>query len=283
MRKINNFTSVDALGAQYNLYREKTETLEEFQSRVRSCVRNELIRDKYSFQRSLDYITKERTLDVLRVKLKSNYSVSFDGVKLEVMSSDGSNSLSLEVDSVKFLKDLKDSFNSAAEEIIELEKYDPYLKTKNVLPFESDRVRLRFETPKTNLVELNENNIKETVDYNGLYSEQEEAEFEVSFSDWDNSNHLEEFYIDNTSEKTRLLRESKEADSLTYEYKEKYLIIKWSVFSYFDLNSENLDYRIKEKVRVSSTDTEDTPHILTQDGAKLLNKCYKISNTYWGE
>lgn len=277
MRKINNFTSVDALGAQYNLYREKTETLEQFQSRLRSCVQNELHRDKYSFERSLDYITRERTKNILRVEVKAGESISFDGVELKI----GDNSFFLE--DIKFVKDFRDELSLKGYSVSELKDYQQYLKMSNVLPFNSDRVRLEFVTPESNLVSFNETQVEETTDFGGLYANQTNGAFDVNFSTWDREDSLEGFIVDNTSEKTRLLRESKEADSLTYEYKEKYLIIKWSVFSYFDLNSENLDYRIKEKVRVSSTDTEDTPHILTQDGAKLLNKCYKISNTYWGE
>lgn len=277
MRKINNFTSVDALGAQYNLYREKTETLEQFQSRLRSCVQNELHRDKYSFERSLDYITRERTKNILRVKVKAGESISFDGVELKI----GDSSFFLE--DIKFVKDFRDELILKGHPVSELKDYAQYLKMSNVLPFNSDRVRLEFLTPESNLVSFNETQVEETTDFGGLYANQTDGAFDVGFNTWDTEDSLEGFIVDNTSEKTRLLRESKEADSLTYEYKEKYLIIKWSVFSYFDLNSENLDYRIKEKVRVSSTDTEDTPHILTQDGAKLLNKCYKISNTYWGE
>ena len=277
MRQINNFTSVDALGAQYNLYRESKESVEDFQDRLRSCVINELKRDKYSFERSLDYITSDRTKDVLRVKVPDGVSISFDGVKLTV----GDKSFFIET--YKFLKDFKQALDLENVDVTELLDYSDYLKCSNIIQFTSDRVRLEYETPRTNLFDLNENQIQGVVDYEGLYSDETNGSFTPSYDAWDKKNSLEEFIINSDSDSTSLLRENKEGDSITYAYKEKYLIIKWSVFSFFNLNDENFDYRIKEKVRVSSSDEEDTPHILSQDGAKLLNKCYKISNTYWGE
>ena len=79
------------------------------------------------------------------------------------------------------------------------------------------------------------------------------------------------------------MRENRAEDIISFDYKKLPIVIKWSAFNYYSLNDTNFDYRIKELAKVNEDDSEETPYRLSQEGARLLNKCYKLSNTYWGK
>ena len=99
---------------------------------------------------------------------------------------------------------------------------------------------------------------------------------------FNNSNTKEEWYVKD-KEDGYILKESQNEDYISYQYSDFPIVIEWNQFRYYSPSDSTFDYRIKDNVKVLEEDDKETPYILTQEGAKLLNKLYKISNTYWGK
>lgn len=282
MSKIINTTQVDASGARLGLYREPTESLDSFQKRVRAALDYGMLRHKESFEDSLDYITANRVKNIFYVERNpndslENQSIEFDGVMLKI------NGETYNIKEYKFLKDFATLLEMNGFEVTPLDGYSDYLKTKNVLQFTTGRHEINYITPTTELFELDYVGVKNVVDNNGVYSREEEAPFDSQYSNWDRAEENESFFIKEQDNKTLVLRENRAEDTISFDYKKLPIVVKWSAFNYYSLNDANFDYRIKELAKVNQGDEEKTPYRLSQEGAKLLNKCYKLSNTYWGK
>ena len=282
MSKIINTTQVDASGARLGLYREPTESLDSFQKRVRAALDYGMLRHKESFEDSLDYITANRVKNIFYVERNpndslENQSIEFDGVMLKI------NGETYNIKEYKFLKDFATLLEMNGFEVTPLDGYSDYLKTKNVLQFTTGRHEINYITPTTELFELDYVGVKNVVDNNGVYSREEEAPFDSQYSNWDRAEENESFFIKEQDNKTLVLRENRAEDTISFDYKKLPIVVKWSAFNYYSLNDANFDYRIKELAKVNENDKEETPYRLSQEGAKLLNKCYKLSNTYWGK
>ena len=283
MSKITNSTQVDASGARLGLYREPTESLDAYQQRVRAAIDYGMMRNKESFEDSLDYITANRVKNIFYIEantnvLLENQSIEFDGVVLKI------NGTSHNIKDLKFLRDVKDLLLDALFNVTPLDGYSDFLKTKNMLQFTTERHELNYVTPNTNLFELDHLNIKNVVDSNGVYARETPApDFEPDYSSWSRNDAKEEFLYKEENGKTLVLRENRAEDIISFDYKKLPIVIKWSAFNYYSLNDANFDYRIKELAKVNEGDSEETPYRLSQEGARLLNKCYKLSNTYWGK
>ena len=281
MDKIRNKTQVDAAGARLGLYREPDETLDAFQLRVRSAVQYGLHRSKESFEDSLDYITANRTKNILYVEPvnfnKETSSISFDGVFINIDGTD------YNLDDCKFVVDLKERLTFHNYQVVELDGYSDFLKTKNVLQFTSERHEINYTTPRSQLFKIDKIGVENVVDSLGAYNKEESAlAIDLRYS-WDRSDEKETFFIKENAEDTLVFRENHSEDTISFDYKKFPLVIKWSVFNYYNLNDINFDYRIKSLKKVNYNDESETPYLLTQEGAKLINKCYKLSNTYWGK
>lgn len=282
MSKIINTTQVDASGARLGLYREPTESLDSFQKRVRAALDYGMLRHKESFEDSLDYITANRVKNIFYIEgnpnnsLK-NQSIEFDGVMLKI------NGETYNIKEYKFLKDFATLLEMNGFEVTPLDGYSDYLKTKNVLQFTTERHEINYITPTTELFELDYVGVKNVVDNNGVYSREEETPFDSQYSNWNRGDENESFFIKEQDNKTLVLRENRAEDTISFDYKKLPIVVKWSAFNYYSLNDANFDYRIKELAKVNQGDEEKTPYRLSQEGAKLLNKCYKLSNTYWGK
>ena len=194
MSKITNSTQVDASGARLGLYREPTESLDAYQQRVRAAIDYGMMRNKESFEDSLDYITANRVKNIFYIEANTNVplenqSIEFDGVVLKI------NGTSHNIKDLKFLRDVKDRLTAASFIVTELDGYSDFLKTKNMLQFTTERHELNYITPSTNLFELDHLNIKNVVDSNGVYArEQGAAGFEPDYSGWDATDVKEIFF-----------------------------------------------------------------------------------------
>lgn len=267
---INNKTTIDSSARRLGLYRELNEGIEEFRLRVEKAIEKEFEYNKYSFRDSLDYITKERFKNLFILEPPGDViEISFDGVGLKI----GSESFFLH--EFKFVKDFKLFLESKSFSIGNYSTDFDYLKTSNIVPFSSERQKLNFVTERSEQVFLNEKNILNVYDSLGTFNDDDNGS-----QQFDASNHKEEWHVVRDG---YLLKESPNEDTISYQYSDYPLTIQWSQFRYYSPNDSSFDYRIKKRVKVLKDDTEETPYILTQEGAKLINKLYKISNTYWGE
>lgn len=273
MSIINNRTPIDNLGEKLNLYRETTESIEDFQNRVYVAL-SSLKKNKYSFRDSLDYITSSRSkkMFVINKPAGNTYPhLSFDGVFLKI------NDESIHIDEFKFVRDFIDKLvgKGLIIEYVMEESDIKFLKSSNILPFDTERMRINKVKLNTNLVSLNENNIRNIHDNRGDYklSDQGSSPFDLGDS-------LEGWDLDGAHLRT----ENKTEDDISYNYSDYPLLISWSEFRYYTLNNDSFDYRIKNLDYVYKSDEQtEQPYLLKQEGAKLLNKIYKLSNTYWGK
>ena len=275
MLKFNNRTTIDASGSRLGLYREPEEDIESFRSRVLKALEKEFEYNKYSFRDSLDYITSNRSKALFTLNVvDGNYiDVSFDGIELLV----GENSFLIK--EFKFVKDfvVKLRENGLSVDYLGDSNEKLYLKSSNILPFSTKRQRLNFKTEKSEQVFVNDSNVSEVYDDLGRYSSSDN-ESEV----FNNGNTKEEWYVKD-KEDGYILKESQNEDYISYQYSDFPIVIEWNQFRYYSPSDSTFDYRIKDNVKVLKEDAKETPYILTQEGAKLLNKLYKISNTYWGK
>lgn len=271
----NNKTSIDAAGSRLGLYREPSEDIEEYRSRVIKALEKEFEYNKYSFRDSLDYITSQRSKSLFVISRKANHNyvdISFDGIQLVV----GENKYLLE--EFKFVKDFVNKLRSNTNlEITYIDDSNEYLylKSSNILPFKTKRERLSFRTDKTEQVFVNNKDLKNVYDTLGKYSDSDAGSEQFS-----SSNVKEEWHV---KEDGYILKEGQNEDTISYSYSDYPLVVQWNQFRYYCPNDSTFDYRIKKRVKVLAEDSEETPYILTQEGAKLVNKLYKISNTYWGK
>ena len=275
MLEFNNRTTIDASGSRLGLYREPEEDIESFRSRVLKALEKEFEYNKYSFRDSLDYITSNRSkaLFTLNVINESYIDISFDGIELLVGEE------SFLIKEFKFVKDFVDKLRTKGLSVTYLDDSSEklYLKSSNILPFSTKRQRLNFKTEKSEQVFVNDKNVSEVYDDLGRYSSSGNGnEF------FNNSNSKEEWYVKD-KEDGYILKESQNEDYISYQYSDFPMVIEWNEFRYYSPSDSTFDYRIKDSVKVLKEDEEETPYILTQEGAKLLNKLYKISNTYWGK
>ena len=266
---ILNRTPVDNLGEKVGLYREKSESISEFQERVYTALKS-LSMDKYSFRDSLDYLTATRSVDLFIIKPPANSfpTLKWDGIFLTIGNNDP-----IHISEIKFATDLKDKLIQFSCEYLGDEDELKYLKTSNILPFDTNRTRLNKTKDRSKKSKLNELNIQGVYDRQGLFKESGGNPSSPSTSD-----NLEEWKVEGNI----LHTENNEADIISYNYSDYPLIVRWSEFKYYTLNNDSFDYRIKSLEMVKPNSTEE-PYILTQEGAKLINSLYKTSNTYWGK
>ena len=273
MSIINNRTPIDNLGEKLNLYRESNESIEDFQDRVYIAL-SSLKKHKYCFRDSLDYITSSRSKKMFLINKPTTNTyphLSFDGVFLNV---DGE---STHIDEFKFVRDFIDKLISKGLTVKYIMEEDDikFLKSSNILPFDTERMRINKVKLNTNLVSLNENNIRNIHDTRGDYSPSDNGTSAFVMND-----PLEGWHLEGSN----LTTENNTEDDISYNYSDYPLLISWSEFRYYTLNNDSFDYRIKnlDYVHKSNEQTEE-PYLLKQEGAKLLNKIYKLSNTYWGK
>jgi hypothetical protein len=268
--KIIKRTSADNFGQVLNLYRELNEPIASFQDRLYKA-KEELGRHKDSFNESLDYITSSRNKSLFKIERdeSSPLRIRFDGFFFYIDDE------KYKVSDYKFIKDFKELLTSKGFIISSYLTEDvEFLKTKNILNFDTKRTVLKKELDDNYINYFNENYVEELAEETGKYSENDNNN-----TSWNRLNSQEGWHLKDNI----LYRENKNLDNVSYGYSDFPIIIKWSEFSYYYLNEESFDYRIKALAYVNKEDTEESPYILTQEGAKILNKLYKTSNTYWGK
>ena len=273
---INNKTHIDEAGDKVFLFREKLEDIDRYQTRIEEASTLSRRKGKNSFKNSLGYLTSKETVKLFTIIPQANIAttkISYDGVFLYV----GDNKFA--IDNYKFLKDFKNLLIGQDFTVQDLEYVaaeHQYLKTRNVLQFDSERERLEFHTGRNTKLGLNENYVSGVYDHEGRFSESASP----SSSILRNNNDAETWFVEDGN---ILYKEIPREDKIGYSYKEYPLTIEWSEFVYYSFNDENFDYRIKSLALIEQADSEEKPYLLTQEGAMLIDKLNRISSTYWGK
>lgn len=289
INKRNNSTTIDELGLKYGLVRGRTEPLEQFRARIDKCISN--TKNNYKqFERSLGYVTPEQDSDIFLIKKTEEVLVEINilDTRLEIYLNEKLHFLE-KLENLKFLKDFKsaiEQFSFLSIEVITDKKWE-YLKTKNLIQCSTKRTRLDFVAESYTSV-LPDKEIIKVQDNLGI--------FEYNAGDGDivatnNAYALEE----NT-----LTKNTRREEELTYVYSDFPLIVRWCPIRSFALNSEFIDDILKETLETKTVfgiQTEEEFesgelesleflkdfNLLSQRGAKIINKILEKQNTYWGE
>jgi hypothetical protein len=281
LKKIRNSTWIDEVGFTYGVSREINESLNDYRHRLVNVVNGTLKKEKYSFYKSLGYITSFSDIDVFRVT-KSNKE---DSVKIDITSNriyiyknDALHYMD-RFENIKFLKDLYEVFKSIdflEIEILETDESWWYKKTENLMPSTSSRQKLNLNV-NSQSKKISEKYINSIKDFSG-----------------DFVNNVPESQIVNPynfSLSNGVLHKYKLAEeTVTYSYEDFPFIIKWLPIK----SCEVVDSDFEDLIKSSFYDNEEygeptvgveklTEKLLSQEGSVIINKILKKQNTYWGE
>lgn len=246
----NNPLLIDQYGSYIGLLRKRDEDIESFKNRVVRAYKDLYELDNESFFRSLGYITAEQEYQVFELTLENvdlkNCSVSSD-IEKTVLNIEGSE-YTIHYKDNKFMIDLYNTLDSIDNVKLTLltDKADwHFLHCKNIKNVRSDRLLLN-QFIENYIVELPRDNI---VDFNFYLNE----EFD--------------YQIDNNV----LLRSEPGFKKGYFSFKKFPLTFTWTPFSACACNSVEFENLLK-----------DSNGILTQRGARIINKILEKQNTYWG-
>jgi hypothetical protein len=281
LKKVRNSTWIDEAGFKLGLSRELHESLNSYRHRVSKAMHGTLTQEKGSFYKSLGYITKLTDEDIFEIS-KVN---SADNIKIDITS----NRIKIFVDEVlnyehrfdklKFLIDLKaelDLLDFISVEVLVNNDSWHYKRCENLMPLSSRRQYLNLNV-ETQVKDLPKGGLGEIHDGSGDFINNVDESQIVSPYNYS----LE----DNILHKFKLAQES-----VTFEYQDFPLKLKWLPIKGCAVNDEDFDDLIK--VAYSDNETygdqtnvvENTPteKLLSQNGSVIINKILKKQNTYWG-
>lgn len=282
--KKRNSTSLDEKALKYSLIRGRNESLESFHKRVIKANSN-MTQHKYKIQRSMEYATPMQGFEVFKIT-KSNpeekilFSISETRVSIFL---DGVNIYKNKLESVKFLKDLKadlDLIPNITAEVITEENWE-YLKSTNLVQIDSKRTRLEFESIG-NVMTLPDKEVENVQDSLGFFNENTTEESTIVAS---NQYAIEDGNV--------FHKYSEKLEEVFYEYEDFPLYLTWSPIRTFKINNKEFDDILKTRVKNNEAfgliddntvvDNSETVEVLSQRGAKIINKMLEKHNTYWGE
>lgn len=287
--KRNNSTTLDEAGLKYGLVRGRNESLKDFRLRLHKCISN--TKNSYKqFERSLGYITPEQDLDVFVIKKNGETPVEINilDTRLEIYYDNKLYYLQ-KLSELKFLKDFKaaiEQFDFLTIEII-TEKEWEYLKTSHLIQSSTKRTRFNFVTQNYSSI-LPDKEILNVQDDLGL--------FEYDTGDGDTVSTNNAYALEGNT----LTKNTEREESITYTYSDFPFIVRWSPIRAFALNSKFIDDILKETIETETVfgiQTEEVFesglleglellkdfNLISQHGAKIINKILEKQNTYWGE
>jgi len=249
-RRNNNPVSIDKIGAYVNLLRKQDEPIVSYRQRVMRAYKDLYELDNESFWRSLGYLTdrQEKPICLIDVTLQDkkncNISITNEAIKVDI---EGTETIVNFVSS-KFLIDLVQSLEAIEGLSVTMLQEDDswkFLYSKNLIKQNTARLHLNVFV---------DNILNETPRTNVL-----------DFTFW---NSDEEAYPDDSG----INRQEKSGKLGFIEYKDFPILATWTPFVAVPCNELEFQNLIK-----------DTNGILTQKGAKIINKILEKQNTYWGE
>lgn len=282
--KRRNSTTLDEAGLKYSLVRGKDETSSDFLSRVIKANSN-LEQSRYKLERSLEYATPIQGFELFKITKtnpEENVEISVNETRITI-TVDAVLVYRKKLEEIKFLKNLKedlDLITNISVEVIKEGNWE-YLSAKNIVQNNSVKTRLNYSL-KGVTQELPDENIEYVQDHLGLFVEKVEDE---SFTLTNGHYHLEE---DNT-----LHKYSPRLESVFYKYEDFPFYITWSPIRSYKVNAEEFDDILKDRIKNSEAfglidentevDNIETVEVLSQRGAKIVNKILEKHNTYWGK
>lgn len=287
--KRNNSTTLDEAGLKYGLVRGRNESLKDFRIRLQKCIAN--TKNHYKqFERSLGYVTPEQDIDVFVIKKLGELPVQIDilDTRLEIYYDSKLHYLQ-KLSEIKFLKDFKtiiEQFDFLSIEIVTDKEWE-YLKTSHLIQSSTKRTKLNYITENYATI-LPDKDIVSVQDNLGIFEYNTEDGDVVAT---DNAYALE----GNT-----LTKNTQRQEGVTYVYSDFPFIVRWSPIRAFALNSEFINDLLKDTIETETVfgiQTEEEFesgeleglellkdfNLISQRGAKIINKILEKQNTYWGE
>lgn len=282
-KKRRNSTYVDEKGLKYGLVRSRNESLNSFQKRIDKAVSN--ISNHFNkFHRSLGYCTELQDINVFEItKTNSDEKVVIDitDTRFYIYVDDVVVYKQL-LRNVKFLKDLKaelDLVSSIQVSVITDIEWE-YLRTENLMQTSSLRSELNYIADE----------------YVSALPEKDVVSVQDTIGILERSVDSEDVVIDETTyhlDGNILFRGTDENQQLMIEYLDFPLIVRWSPIRAYSLNDQYVSDLLKDRIKDNETFgvipenhvdlSGEVVEILSQKGAKIINKILEKHNTYWGE
>lgn len=282
-----NFTSLDDAAYKFNIFREKSETLNNFYTRVYKASQFVYARERDYFQKCLGFITSKQDKNLFEIKPRNENDflrLKITCAKLYIFKSTWNNDIETqtllfekEINEIKFAIDFYNYINSlelnqdALFDIQVLQSNDDwwYLKTRNFLQIDTQNTRNNFLL--TNVASyIPESKIKRLMTKDGVVYQENSNISDIPL--------LQEEYV---YEDGIVYKSTVAKQTCKYEYSMFPITIKWLPFRWAAFNDSDFDYLTKDKCYYESTE-ELVPKILNQDGALLYNMLLKKHNHYWG-
>ena len=282
--KRKNSTSLDEKGLKYSLVRGIDESLKDFHTRILKANSN-AEHSKYKTERSFEYATPLAGFDIFKLTKNTETEVvdiSISDTRVTIFV-EGQLVYKKKLEDIKFLKHFKadlDALNVFNIEIITTKEWE-YLSAKNLIQNSSLRTRMKFTTPGGYNNVLPEKQIESVQDHLGYFSED-------SFYDYAVVNDSQYALSDNV-----LFKNNPNSEDIFFEYVDFPLYIGWAPIRSYSVNGNRfndvLNLRIKNSeafgiiAENQEVDNNETVEVLSQKGAKIINKILAKHNTYWGE
>ena len=282
--KRRNSTTLDEIGLKHSLVRGRNESLEDFHKRVVKANSN-LEYSKFKIERSLEYATPAQGFEVFKItKTVFEEEVIIDITETRIsISVDSVEIYKAKLEDKKFLKDLKedlDSISSINVEVITNLEWE-YLKTKNLVQNSSKRTTNNFIMNGDSTI-LPEKDVRNVQDYIGAFSQNT---FDDSLVANSSQYSLEDGNV--------LHKFSSRLENIFYTYQDFPMYITWSPIRSYKVNKEEFNDILKDRVKNAEAfglidentevDNTETVEVLSQRGAKIINKILEKHNTYWGK
>ena len=242
---------IDKIGSFAGILRKRNEDVLSYRERVIKAYRELYELDNESFWRSLSYITTEKEINVgfltVEKELIENCVIKITNEKIEIFIEDQNHVIDFKEN--KFLIDVIEKIQSIPGlifETIEEEKEWMFRYSRNLIPKSSERVYLRKST--SSLIE------ESPVDY------------PIEFYDWLDRN------AENVVTDGVLYPSTSVSSEGFIQYKGFPLLLTWNPFLALSCNKQEFKNILK-----------DENGLITQKGAKMINKILEKQNTYWGE
>lgn len=282
--KKRNSTTLDEIGLKHSLVRGREESLEAFHKRIIKANSN-LEYSKYKVERSLEYATPAQGFEVFKIT-KTNFEeevlIDITETRIQV-SIDSLVVYNAKLEDKKFLKDLKadlDNISSINVEVITNLEWE-YLKTKNLVQNSSKRTDNNF-VMNGDVTTLPEKDVRNVQDHIGAFSENtfdDSLVVNVSQYSLEDGNVLHKF--------------SSRLESIFYTYQDFPMYITWSPIRSYKVNREEFNDILKDRIKNAEAfglidentevDNTETVEVLSQRGAKIINRILEKHNTYWGK
>lgn len=263
-------TKLDSSGTAFGIGRDLSESLENFQNRVRRAIEERAKPvSKNSFDKALTYKINSNSKNEI-VITDTNKVLNDFKVLNKMITINGAEYIYNK--DFKFLKDLCSLLTELNITYETLKNYNEYTKLENLLKSEIKRVKIREEiTKRTCWVS------KERIDTSleVLHSSENFREVEKP----EDSLAKNEYFLTEEGRYVSGIGSSTDEHTLTYGYLDIPLVLTSCDIISVVLTNKDAEIILKEE----DITLQDREKILSEKGAKILNTIYKTFNYYWGQ